>query len=564
MNSAGQFLKTHSYFTVFLVITLFWAVVFLISGSWNSGYHFTDDHDIVAIHHALTAQGLSLFDTIRQWLEVDHATGRFRVFYFINRIFQTSLLGINFPAWSIFNAYLAILTTFFLFVLARLISFSILESLLFAGLTVIGAQSAIWWQLGPSETIGMFTLAIALLFAAIQVNSRWVNAVCQGLFVVYVILMSLSKEPFILMIPAVIFAKLWIDKTAKSIGWLQSLQRNRFSVGVLLIVFVAELLFVKYKVGTTPEIQYAGYEGLNLGKIWQASWSLLQEGNGLILLIALFFLLMLSCLKSADNQAEIYPADIRNIGYSDPIRIVRGFRRKSFSQSPFTIQPFTNHLGLLYLALLLTLIILPQAVIYAKSGISQRYLFPGILGLSFGITCIYRRLRQRAKPLVYVLLFLIVFSLILKLGLVLEKSRIFALEGRSTEALLTAIADNTEPNSQIVLVTNPYVYSEWTGSIKKYLEYVSKRPYLYLATYGKATVDPVLERKILDLYGARTLDRVTDPQKIQCVIVFPELQKQFLKRSVDWFIRQDYQEYIFGHFNRNLNPDSKIYLYCRH
>jgi hypothetical protein len=34
--------------------------------------------------------------------------------------------------------------------------------------------------------------------------------------------------------------------------------------------------------------------------------------------------------------------------YSDPIRIVKGFRRKSFSQSPFTIQSFTSHLGLLY------------------------------------------------------------------------------------------------------------------------------------------------------------------------------------------------------------------------
>jgi hypothetical protein len=34
--------------------------------------------------------------------------------------------------------------------------------------------------------------------------------------------------------------------------------------------------------------------------------------------------------------------------YSDPIRIVKGFRRKSFSQSPFTIHSFTSHLGLLY------------------------------------------------------------------------------------------------------------------------------------------------------------------------------------------------------------------------
>jgi len=34
--------------------------------------------------------------------------------------------------------------------------------------------------------------------------------------------------------------------------------------------------------------------------------------------------------------------------YSDPIRIVKGFLRKPFSQSPFTIQSFTNQIGLLY------------------------------------------------------------------------------------------------------------------------------------------------------------------------------------------------------------------------
>ena len=33
--------------------------------------------------------------------------------------------------------------------------------------------------------------------------------------------------------------------------------------------------------------------------------------------------------------------------YRDPIKIVKGFRRKSFSQSPFTIQAFINQIGLL-------------------------------------------------------------------------------------------------------------------------------------------------------------------------------------------------------------------------
>jgi hypothetical protein len=50
----------------------------------------------------------------------------------------------------------------------------------------------------------------------------------------------------------------------------------------------------------------------------------------------------------------------QQMGHSDPIRIVKGSRRKSLSQSPFTIQSFTSHLGLLYVAGLLGPIMLPS------------------------------------------------------------------------------------------------------------------------------------------------------------------------------------------------------------
>ncbi len=48
-----------------------------------------------------------------------------------------------------------------------------------------------------------------------------------------------------------------------------------------------------------------------------------------------------------DFERASAPKNVLMNCYSDPIRIVKGFRRKSFSQSPFTIQAFTNQIGLL-------------------------------------------------------------------------------------------------------------------------------------------------------------------------------------------------------------------------
>jgi len=49
-------------------------------------------------------------------------------------------------------------------------------------------------------------------------------------------------------------------------------------------------------------------------------------------------------------RVKVYAAGLNYKLYSDPIRIVKGFRRKSFPQSPFTIQAFTNQIGLLYIS----------------------------------------------------------------------------------------------------------------------------------------------------------------------------------------------------------------------
>lgn len=492
-----------------------------------------DDHDIVAIHHHLTTEQMTLLEVIAQWLHDDHQTGRFRIFYFINRIFQTQFLGINFPLWAAYTGLQAVLTTFFFFVFARLINFSILEAVLFALLTTVGAQSAIWWMLGPAETIGTFLLSICLVLVALSAtSSRW-QRIHLGVAVLSALLMSLSKESYILMLPAIALLIVWLHK--RRIGtWSKAIQSTAFSCIILLFLFLGELLFVKYFVGTTPEIGYAGFNGFHLSAVWQASRSLGMNGDWWIILISLFPLLIQS-----------YQENSLKLGHSTSWKSL--------------YQTFSS---LVILLILFALIVIPQAILYAKSGISQRYLFPGIVAYSLLNIWLYRDTNQRSKNLSQFILLLIGISLSFKLHAVWGTARIFALEGKATNQLLTTIAANTTPTESILIVTNPLVYYEWNYSIKKYLNYVSDRTNLYVASFEQVDTND-FGKKLRTFYNGQTIEKVKEKNQIQCIVVFPSLNKAFLRNSLNWFNRQQYQEFVFKGFNRNLNPNSQMSLYCR-
>ena len=193
-----SFFKKYDYLTVFLFILIFWFLIFITSGSLFSGYHFTDDHEIAHINYNFTVEKLGIFEVSSQWIHNDLLTGRFRPFYYIHRILQTRLLGINFAWWSLYTGMLGVFTTFFLFMFGRSINFSIREALLFSFLITLGAQSAVWWQLGPAETIGTFLLAGALVFAAVSERANKYKILYEFLCGFLVLIMSLSKESFIL------------------------------------------------------------------------------------------------------------------------------------------------------------------------------------------------------------------------------------------------------------------------------------------------------------------------------------------------------------------------------
>lgn len=343
ISDSISFFRKYSYLSVFLFILIFWFFILSASGSLFSGYHFTDDHEITHINYNFTVQKLGIFQVSSQWIHNDLLTGRFRPFYYVHRILATRLLGVNFGWWSFYTGMLGVLTTFFLFIFGPLIRFSISEALLFSFLTTLGAQSAIWWQLGPAETIGTFLLAAALVFAALsEISSKYTN-LSETLFIFLVLIMSLSKESFILVIPAIALIKVWLSPHLKTLAWHESLKKNSLSIFILGLFFSVELLLVKFYIGLTPEIGYAGFEGFSISRTITATQHLSQAGYWWIILASLIAI-----------RLTIKPP------YSQSLRQI---------------------LNVLYFPIVLLLLVsVPQVLLYAKSGIVQRYILPGILG----------------------------------------------------------------------------------------------------------------------------------------------------------------------------------------
>ena len=519
-----SFFNKYDYLAVFLFILIFWFLIFITSGSLFSGYHFTDDHEIAHINYNLTVQKMGIFEVSNQWIQKDFISGRFRPFYFLHRIISARFFGINFGLWSIYTGMLAVFTTFLLFIYGRLIRFSTKEALIFSFLTTLGAQAAVWWQLGPNETIGTFLLAGALVFAALSEISNKHKILYEFLFVFLVLIMSLSKESFILMIPAIALIKVWLSCHLKTFSWHESLKNNSLSISILGLFLIVELLLVKFYVGLNPEIGYAGVEGFSISRIITATQNLSQAGYWWIILACL--IAMILTIKPPYSQSL---SQIINVLY-------------------FPI-------------ILLLLVAVPQILLYAKSGIVQRYILPGILGYAFLIITLYNYINKTYKFAVKLILLLIIITLSFNLSLACDAAHIFALEGKSTTALMRTIEAKTTVNDSILIVSNPHLSYEWTVSIKKYLNYISNRNNLYFHSY--VTPKNYFYKKIEIFYNYQTFDKIKNKKDFQCAVLFPYQKEIFLRSSSSWFLKDKFEEYELGNFNRNLNKNTKIYLYCK-
>ena len=161
-------LKKYTYSFVFIFFFLFWFSILVGSGSLFSGYHAADDQEIFEIHNDLLSSNNDIVKVTKKWITNDIST-RFKPLFYPYRVLKTWFFGTNFTLWLTYKGLLAVITSFCLFLFVHKIGFSLLESILFPLLSLLGAQAVVWWSSGINESLSMFLLSLSLVFMAFSI-----------------------------------------------------------------------------------------------------------------------------------------------------------------------------------------------------------------------------------------------------------------------------------------------------------------------------------------------------------------------------------------------------------
>jgi len=395
-----------------------------LSGTINSGYHFVDDHEVIKIKSDLKTS--SLITVSRNWVKADlNKNSRFRPFYYIHRVIETRLLGSDFFLWSLYSGILCCLALIFFYLGIRKLNYGLGESITFLIIIFTGHQSAVWWRLGYGESLGMVFLGLAFYFMAKSLDKRNYN-VYNLLFIFFLILSSLTKESFLLIIPAIIIFKIWNEKTYIWSSLRESIYKNMILL-IPLAIFIFELLIIKYHVGTS-------YSGLD-NKFINNFTSLIFNGLHFVktylnlLIVGIFIFIVGVYIKKL------------------PIRF--------------------NLLSLFFSIL----IIVPNLILYTKSGLVERYLLPSTFGLGILVVTVIDGIEKDPPWFKKLALTFIILSFIPFIVNSYSDATEFSKEGRSTKNLLSAISTNYVRGSAAMVIVDPVELYEKSVSLKTYLFY---------------------------------------------------------------------------------------------
>jgi len=415
-------MKTENDRYVLFCIVLFVFLFLSVTQTLTSGFHFVDDHEIVRIKYDLRESSLS--EVTGNWIKEDmNSTARFRPLYFANRVFMTWIFGSDFFFWSLYNGLLWCITMIFFYLGARNLMFNIFESVIFLVISFIGPQSEIWWRLGPQESLGVTFLSIAFFVMSLSIHRKRYQ-LNNLIFALFLVLASLVKESFILVMPAFIFLKVITEKTIHKGNLKELIFRNTLLL-IPLGVGLLELLLIKYRIGTSYS-GIAGDPGAVLSNLFNACLDFLQTYLNLI--IAGIILLTGGIFMK------------KRIFWFDPA----GF-------------------------IFFILIFIPNILLYARTGLMERYLLPTSIGLAFFIVSCLKDVADNSLLYRKASYILILFSFLPYIIQVTNDASAFATEGRETDKLLDAIALNHEEGSQVLAVVDPMMSYEKSVSLKTYL-----------------------------------------------------------------------------------------------
>lgn len=435
---------------VFILFFVFVFSVIVFSGNISDGPRIVDEHQIFSFQIEFREFGLwkTLFSELH---ERSLSYKRLFPIHLIQNVLLSFSFGSNLSLWSLYTGLIAVLTMFVLFLFGREFRLPVIESVFFSALIMVGEQSVIWWKLIQGEGIGMLFLSATLLFL---VKSTKKNEIINKnkysvYFVIFAILASLSKESFILTLPALVLFRLWMSYREEERFSFYIFKVNLISGSVLLSVFFIEIIIIKFFLQTTSFF-YTGWIGFSLKKFVLITAQFLLATNSWTLIVLTILAATYYFLFFHKNRGKIK--------YS-----------KFIPDS-------------LFLSVFVFLVIVPQLLLHQKSGFLdptgkfsfiniERFLVPGVLGFFFMQAYILRSIagsikerikkgagREKERLVRFESAFKVIVVSIFSLVLVVNTGKVFlnaldySRESNDVNKKLSFVKDKTDEQDPIIIL----------------------------------------------------------------------------------------------------------------
>jgi len=394
----------------------------MISKNLYSGPRIADENQIFKLQIELQEDGFFL--TLKNEITSRLGMKRLVPVYNIQKIFFAKFFGPNMFLWSSYSGLLGALSGLLLYVFGRRIGFSITTSLVFSLITILGEQSALWWRILHGEGIGLVLFSLGLCLLApnrASLKSQIGSVLCFTLA-------ALSKESFILALPAAVLMKVSLPFIiGERPSFKELIKTNIVYSSSLAVICMALILIIKLGLGTTS-FQYTGWVGFDMDKFVAIVGQYSATTNFLLVVGILFGGL-----------------------------VIQNFFLKKSSQ--WSLNVFAVNLGpaIIFFLLLTT----PQLLLYMSSGFEnngseanyERYLIPCLLGYSFLVASIVHLQEEfnSYKIIYYLILLVPAIHTYTKSGIALDRAIEYEKNTAVNEQWFRSVVDNVSKDDNVVV-----------------------------------------------------------------------------------------------------------------
>jgi hypothetical protein len=482
-------------------------------GAVKAGWQFEEDYELIEIRQALDSGRGMIGTAVHYAAEVER---RARIYY-LPRVLQAAAFGDRIEGYRWSFVLLGMTAMFLFFGAMRLWRLGRIEALLLTLLMFAGPPMTVWWRMGTTENLGMFFLSAALYAGFRSSGSAARSGSWKALYVLCAACASLSKESFLVILPAMVWVQLWHEAEQTGGSIRSAAARNLAVIAVLAALAAVQLGLI---LGWTGSVigGYVGVEGLSAAKLLRAGKDWVAGGYPW-LLAALMGLMLID---------RVYISMSRSVSGPVPGLV----SRSGWPQALVSV----------------ALIITPLLILFQKTGMGHYYVLPAKLAhVILLITALRLVAMSRTRSLKWIAILLLMTQVTVATVSSWQASRDFLDRSLSVQALIETVRDSGPPEDRVLVVADAARHIEWSRASKIYLEHLAGRTSVFLYPIIRPKLSPFekflvyeQQHRALKIFG----DQIGAGSKAKLIVCLPQTEIWFLIASKSWFQRDRYDRTV--------------------